>query len=114
MNYYTQKTLAAGQPGTQKWIRKYGEALVCVRYKYDLQNKRKLKTVELIVEDEPWELDKGRIPANKIVNIKVQFGEIKLGRLVRGAGGIWNRKKKLWELPYCEAINLGLEDRIVF
>jgi len=114
MSFYTQKTIISGQPGTQKWIKEYGESLVCVRYKYDLQHKRKLKTVELVVENEPWDLDKNRVPANKIIGVKVQFGEIKLGRLVREAGGIWNRQKKLWEIPYREAVNLGLEDRIVF
>jgi len=112
MSYYTTKTLIAGKPGTDKWVKKYGEALLCVRYKYDLQNARKLKTVELIVENEPWDRNKNRIPANKIVGINVMYGEVNLGRLVRNAGGKWDKKKQLWQLPYLEAINLGLEDRI--
>ena len=111
--YYTQKTLLAGQPGTQKWVQKYGQALVCVRYKYDLRRRTKLKTVELIVEENPWILDERRVPPNKIVGVKVAYGEVALGRTIRAAGGRWNRKKRLWELPYKEAKNLGLEDRIV-
>jgi len=73
----------------------------------------KLKTVELIVEENPWDLNKDRIPANKLVGVKVRNGEIQTGRLVRSAGGKWNRARKLWELPYREAIALGLEKRIV-
>ncbi len=112
-NYYTKKTIVAGQPGTQKWVQKYGKALVCVRYKYDIKNKRKLKTVEIIVEEKPWSWDKKRIPGNKIVGIRVAYGEVELGRMIRAAGGKWDRKKKQWELPYRDAINLGLEERII-
>jgi hypothetical protein len=112
MSYYTAKTLIAGKPGTDKWVKKYGDALVCVRYKYDLQNGRKIKTVELIVENQPWNKNNSRIPANKIVGIRVKYGEINVARLVRNAGGVWNKAKKLWQLPYLEAMNLGLEDRI--
>ncbi|NOY58884.1 MAG: hypothetical protein GXO75_08105 [Calditrichaeota bacterium] len=113
MSFYTAKTIIAGQPGTQKWQKKFGDSLVCVRYKYDVDEHRKIKTVELVVEDEPWQMDKERTPANKLIGLQVFYGETSLGRLVRAAGGRWNRKKKLWELPYREAVNLGLEERIV-
>lgn len=112
MGYYTTKTLLSGKPGTGKWLKKYGEALLCVRYKYDLQNKRKLKTVELIIENESWDMDKSRIPDNKIVGIKVAYGEIEIRNLVRNAGGRWNKEKRLWQLPYHEVMSLGLGDRI--
>lgn len=113
MSFCTAKTIIAGQPGTQKWQKKFGDALVCVRYKYDAENNRKIKTVELVVEDEPWKADAQRTPANKIIGLQVFYGETSLGRLVRSAGGRWNRKKQLWLLPYREAVNLGLEERIV-
>jgi hypothetical protein len=47
------------------------------------------------------------------VDIKIQYGEIHLEKLVKSAGGKWNRVKKVWELPYGEVLDLGLEDRIV-
>jgi len=72
-----------------------------------------LKTVELIISEEPWDLNKDRIPANKLVGVKVKYGEIQTGKIVRAAGGRWNRKKKLWELPYCQVIALGLNNRMV-
>ena len=113
MSFYTAKTIISGQPGTKKWKKKYGDALICVRYKYDVKTRRKIKTVELVVEDEPWNADEKRTPANKIIGLRVLYGETSLGKLVRAAGGRWNRKKQLWQLPYREAVNLGLEERIV-
>jgi len=112
MSVITKKTLIAGQPGTKKWLQKYGDALTCVRYKYDSEKKRKIKTVELVVEDEPWEIDRNRIPGNKLIGLRVQYGEVHIGRLIKAAGGKWNPNTKLWELPYKEAVALGLENRI--
>jgi len=114
MSVITKKTLIAGQPGTKKWLQKYGAALTCVRYKYDSENNRKIKTVELVVENEPWEIDRKRIPANKLIGLKVKYGEVHIGRLIKAAGGKWNPHKKLWELPYKEALALGLENRIAY
>ena len=102
-----------GQPGTKKLLDKYGDRLVCVRYRYDSENHKRFKTMEIILEENDWFKDTKRIPANKIIDLKIVYGETHLGRLVRAAGGRWNRKKKLWELPYSEAMALGLEDRIV-
>jgi len=50
---------------------------------------------------------------NKIMQLKVKHGEINMGKLIRVAGGRWNRKEKVWELPDSEVLALGLEDRIV-
>ena len=33
---------------------RYGERLVCVRYLYDEARNRRLKAVELVVEEAPW------------------------------------------------------------
>jgi hypothetical protein len=47
MTYYTAKTVVAGKPGTGKWIKKYGDALLCVRYKYDLKRGRFNKCLDI-------------------------------------------------------------------
>ena len=78
-----------------------------------MQRKRKLKTVELIVEELPWDKNAERIPGNKLVQIRISYGEIQVGRLVRAAGGRWNGSSKLWELPYKEAVALGLTERMI-
>ncbi len=109
----TVKKVLPGQPGTKKLMKKYGEQLVCLRYKYDSKRGHKLKTVELVIEEMPWHKSPRKIPANKNVFLTVAYGEIHLGRLVRHAGGKWQKDKTLWELPYGEAAALGLEERIV-
>ncbi|MBN1352172.1 hypothetical protein JXJ21_22425 [candidate division KSB1 bacterium] len=58
------------------------------------------------------EIDEEQIPANKIVGIKVQYIEKDVGIFVRKAGGTWDKKKQLWQLPYFEVIHTDLQDRI--
>jgi hypothetical protein len=48
-----------------------------------------------------------------MVEVRVEYGEINLGKQVKVAGGKWNRKKRVWELPAQIAVELGLESRIV-
>jgi hypothetical protein len=47
----TRLTLAPGQNGTKKLARRFGERLICVRYRYDEVTKRRFKTVELVVDE---------------------------------------------------------------
>ena len=42
-------TLRPGMAGTKKLLARYGERLVCVRYRYDSAAGRRVKTAELIV-----------------------------------------------------------------
>jgi hypothetical protein len=107
------RTLLPGQPGTKKYQKKYGDKLVCIRYKYDINKKEKIKTIELIISREDWKLEKKKIPPNKIMNIRISYGEIELARKVKNLGGNWNRSKKLWQIPYRKVEILRLEDRIV-
>ena len=67
----------------------------------------------LQVEEKPWYKSPRKIHQNKIVPIKINYGEVALRRLVREAGGKWNKQKKVWELVYKSVIELGLEKRIV-
>jgi hypothetical protein len=46
----TRLKLKPGQKGTKALVEKYGDSLVCVRYRYDEKSRTRLKTVELIVE----------------------------------------------------------------
>jgi len=70
-------------------------------------------TVELIIDESPLTFNPLKIPMNKIMQLKVAYGEVHVGKLIRAAGGRWNRKEKLWQLPYGEVLALGLENRIV-
>lgn len=50
----TRLKLKPGQRGTKKLQALYGDRLICVRYRYDAENGRRLKTIELIVEEKAW------------------------------------------------------------
>jgi len=50
-----KRKLKPGQPGTKKLVEKFGDDLICVRYRYDSAKKTRYKTVELIVDEKSWE-----------------------------------------------------------
>jgi hypothetical protein len=50
----THLKLNPGQRGTKKLLAEYGDRLVCVRYRYTEAQKKRFKTVELIVEAIAW------------------------------------------------------------
>ena len=108
----TGKILKPNQPGTKKWVEKYGGNLICVRYKYDDANNRKVKTVELLVEEKEWEKKSGIIPQNKLIRIRIDYEEIQLRKIVKAAGGRWDKNERIWKLAYGQVIALGLEGRI--
>jgi hypothetical protein len=108
-----RRKLQPGQAGTKKLLAEYGERLVCVRYRYDRENKRRIKTVELVIAEGPWQPRPAKIPANAMMHLRITYGEVVLRNLVKAAGGKWNRDQQAWELPYHEVVRLGLAERIV-
>ena len=109
--------LKPGQHGTRKWVEKYGDKLVSVRYRYDADNRKRYKTVEIIVEETTWIPSEiipeiTRSPSDK-VGIQVAGYEKDIRRQVKQAGGIWRPRQKLWELSYGDTIALGLKSRII-
>lgn len=76
---------------------------MCVRYRYDAANKRRIKTVELVVEETRRQPRPPKIPSNQIMHLRIKYGEVALRNLVKTAGGRWNREKLVWELPYRHA-----------
>jgi hypothetical protein len=107
------RKIPRGKAGTKKWVEKYGDDLVCVRYRYDTDQKWMTKTIELKVDDRPWEQKRGRIPANKSVAIRVDFREMDLRLAVKSAGGKWDPERKCWMLAYREVLALGLKKRMI-
>jgi len=51
----TRLLLRPGQNGTKKLVTRFGDRLVAVRYRYDEEKRKRLETVELIVDEAPWE-----------------------------------------------------------
>jgi hypothetical protein len=110
----TRLTLRPGQSGTKKLLERYGERLVRVRYLYDPQAGRRLKTVELIVEVAPWR-PRPRRPRrcdDKIVAVRIAFEETELRERAKRLGAVWRPAQRLWELTWRDAKRLGIADRV--
>jgi len=107
-------TLRPGQPGTKQWIEKYGDQLLYVRYRYDNNRTKRMTTVEIIVNQADVIKREKHIPVNKIQYLRILPNERNLQKLVKSVGGIWNPLIQLWELPYREILDLGLENRMIF
>ncbi len=115
----TQTTLRPGQKGTKKFADKYGDRLICVRHRYDPETGQRYTTVELI-EEEVQAQHEGHgqhtvrplPPAQpKVLAVRVEYWESDLRAKVKGAGGIWRPRHKLWEMRYDDVVALGLESR---
>src|SRR5262245_43715416 len=107
-----RRTLAPGQKGTKKLLREYGAQLVCVRYRYDAERRLRFTTVELIVEQSPWSPLPARIADGTVVGVRVGVNEVALQRRIKQTGGKWNPVARVWEMPYSQAMALGLEEWI--
>jgi hypothetical protein len=106
----TRLTLQPGRPGTKRLLKEYGQRLVCVRYRYDDVRHRRLKTVELVVEDVPW------IPREApegTVDIDIGHFDEVLRAEVRRKGGCWEPATCTWRVSYETVRALGLQARIV-
>ena len=103
----TRLTLIPGANGTKKLVERYGKRLVCVRYRYDREAGRRIKTVELIEEEAPW------LAPGNLYLVKIGFDETALRESVKSAGGRWNATKKVWILPGPAVRSLRLQDRVV-
>ena len=109
----TRLHLKPGQKGTKQLLAQYGDRLVCVRYRYDTQRKKRFKTVELIIAERDWEPPASRFTADTMVGVRIGFAEVDMRERVKQAGGKWNRSHKVWELRYDQVVALTLEARIV-
>ncbi len=110
----TRLTLRPGQKGTKKLLERYGERLVRVRYLYDRQTERRLKTVELIVEAVHWRprLRHPRLRDDEIVAVRIAYEETELRSRAKRLGAVWRPAQRLWELTWRYAKRLGIADRV--
>ena len=111
----TRLSLTPAQNGTKKLLARYGDRLVCVRYRYDAALGVRHKTVELIVETVSW-APRARTPRrapDDLVGVRISYSETALRERVRNAGGIWRARQRLWEIDWKTVRNLALQDRVV-
>lgn len=99
------KKLAPSAPGARRHAERFGGALVCVRYREDAANGRRLTTVELIVDERP-------LPGGDQW-VRIGYAEAELRARVKDAGGQWDTRRKLWRLPRAAVRKLKLAGRVV-
>ena len=115
----TKATLKPGLNGTKRLTEKYGKRLVCVRYKYDEETRKRYTTVELIEEESDWASERPVSrqehphPSSQRLAVPAEYGETELREKVKAAGGLWRPRHKLWEMRYEDVTALGLESRVV-
>ena len=102
--------LKPGQKGTRRLVEKYGDALLCVRYRYDETRGVKLKTVEIVVEERP--LSTPRFRDGDVVPVSVAYDETVLREQLRAMRAKWDPQVKVWFVPYRLIRGTALESRI--
>ena len=110
----TRLTRRPGQAGTRKYVARYGDRLVCVRYLYDAETGRRHKTVELIVGTVPWRprARGARRRDEEMVAVRIAFAEADLRERAKRLGAIWRPQARLWEMRWLDAKRLGIADRV--
>ncbi len=120
----TLKTLKPGQKGTKDLLARYGPSLLCVRYRYDEDQRERLKTVELVVERcsqkpkaEPRGSgklgDQANDAAPRSMALRIGWRERDLQWRIKTAGGRWDPVRKIRRLRRDAVERLGLQHRVV-
>ncbi len=107
-----------GQHGTKAYVTQYGERLICVRYRYDEATQKRYKTIEIIVDEQPWVPKKAKpsmrkLAADTLVGVRLDRTDRTNYHHLWRMGALWDPKLGVWHLRYDEAIALGLTDRII-
>jgi hypothetical protein len=108
-----RSTVHPGHRGAKKLLAQYGDRLVCVRYRYDDKRQKRLKTVELIVDEEAWTSPTPSLSKDALVHIALTVPEVRLRQRVKQCGGRWDPRRGLWEVRYGHVLALGLQARII-
>jgi hypothetical protein len=106
--------LLPGQKGTKKLVAEYGDALLCVRYRYDEQSRTRLKTVELIIERKPWTPTPRRYMDSTLVPVRIGFRDTALRDQAKSTQGKWDPEAKAWYIEYGKIKGTELEKLIIF
>ncbi|MDO9284697.1 MAG: hypothetical protein Q7U26_07350 [Aquabacterium sp.] len=106
------KRLAPDQPGTKKLAQRYGDALVCVRYRQDPQRGRRYTTVELVVDEGPISV-RPPAPHAATVLVRIHLSETPLRMAACAMGAQWDPDTGAWLMSKRAASRLQLLDRVL-
>lgn len=105
--------LKPGQKGTKKLLAEHGDALVCVRYRYDEASRTRIKTVELVVEKTSWQPPARKFTDSDLVPVRIGFYEKDLIAHAKAVNGRWDPEVKLWFIRYGKIRGTAMEKHIV-
>jgi hypothetical protein len=106
------RTMWPPDPGTQRWLQRFGAALICVRHRRDPAGLRRMVTVELAMGPVAARLRQPRLSERSWYPITVDRRDRALRAQLREHGGYWDPNHGYWYLRGGMIRNLGLEDRI--
>lgn len=115
----TIKTIKPGAKGTKRFLREWGDSLVAVRYREDLQRQKIFTTIEIIVDEReklPQRVYRHQVLANKrnaVVAVSVLYQEVELRQRLKERGARWSQQLKLWLVKYDHVVTLGIKDWVV-
>lgn len=89
--YENTSDFKAGAKRTKRLVEQYGEALLCVRYRYDAEAHKQYKTVEFVVSESEWTPPPAKYPDGTLVPLKIGINETALQNLARAVGGQWDK-----------------------
>ena len=91
------KHLKPGANGTVHLVEKFGNALLCVRYRYDAVRDMRIKTAEIIVEERPGR-GVPRFRETDSVLVQIPFTMKSLRDRLKSVGAKWDPVQKLWRV----------------
>lgn len=97
------RRIRAGMPGTLKLARRHGDALLCVRYRENLQGNVRYTTVELVVDRRPVRAQQ--------VEVNVNWEEHALRATLKQLGAQWDSTRRVWVMDWSIANQLQLMSR---
>lgn len=107
---HVAKTLWPSQPGTLKLLRRYGDALLCVRYRHDASGLTRYTTVELVIDRT---LVTGRRIDRQLFWVNIPYTDRHLQSEARKYDARWDPATGRWLMPGAVVKVLGLESSAV-
>ena len=101
------KRLAPDQAGALKHARRYGDALVCVRYRHDAKRQTRYTTVELVVDEAP--LAPRSNPDHVLVCVRIAHSNSDMRSRAMALGAQWSGVTSIWIMTRKAARTLGLK-----
>lgn len=103
------KTLRPPQHGTLKLLRRYGDALLYVRYREDGHGRRRCTTIEIVIDEGPVQR---RLSDRSIVYFAMSRADEAFRHRAWRMGARWSAAHRAWRMSYRAAKALGIADQV--